>query len=307
MAATSQAAATVYKPPESREGTVTSWIPLITPYSILPECTSALMRWDPSEAIIAYDPGFGISVDQRSQCGPKAVTAWWDQDRLGPNIETITSIGPLLTCPEPFIQMTTSVLDASSMLVGCCPSDYTFRTWKPPGSIGQCFSMVSPGAVFTFYEGFSGWKKTNLSFSETSSIAAVHVNGWTFAEETGEPGSPGPAESTCAPGNGALGNGDIIGIGVGAAMGCIGVMTLAAGLIMMRRSRRARRTPITTLSTIEAPKVTSVWREGRYGRRSGLDAGSLHQRHELDQGPPGELHGDDPYTNGVPTELESRN
>lgn len=130
MSATTQASITVYKPPESRGGTITSWIPLITPYSILPECTSALMRWDTAEAVIAFDPGFGISVDHRSQCGPKAVTAWWDQDRLGPNIETITSLGPLLACPEPYVQVATSVLDASSTLVGCCPSSVALRHFQ---------------------------------------------------------------------------------------------------------------------------------------------------------------------------------
>lgn len=110
-----------YRPPESRSGTITSWIPLVTPYSMFPDgCSSAFWANDRGVSIVGWDPGYGISVDKNMRCMPEAVTAWWDQDRLGPNSETVVSIGPL-TCPEPFTQVHTSFIDASSTSIACCP------------------------------------------------------------------------------------------------------------------------------------------------------------------------------------------
>lgn len=109
-----------YRPPESRSGTITSWIPLVTPYSMFADgCPSAFLGQADGDSIIGWDPAYGISIDKNMRCMPEAVTAWWDQDRLGPNSETVTSIGPLI-CPEPFKQVHT-LGDASSTKVACCP------------------------------------------------------------------------------------------------------------------------------------------------------------------------------------------
>lgn len=111
-----------YRPPESSTGTVTSWIPLITPYSMYVEkCSSAFWRWNDDGTMVAWDPGYGISVDTNLRCVPEAATTWWNQELLGPNTETIVSIGPL-TCPDPFTQAATQIEDASRTRIACCPS-----------------------------------------------------------------------------------------------------------------------------------------------------------------------------------------
>lgn len=121
MASSVQAIKTVYRPPESTSGTWTSWIPLVTPWSDhAPACSTKFWQWNTDGEIVAWDPGFGISVSKDLRCVPEAATTVWDQDRLGSNSDTIVSIGPI-TCPEAFSQVATSVLDASRTLVACCP------------------------------------------------------------------------------------------------------------------------------------------------------------------------------------------
>lgn len=112
---------TVYRPPELTSGTWTSWIPLVTPWSgHAPGCSTKFWQWNTDRSIVAWDPGFGISVSKDLRCVPEAATTAWDQDRLGSNSDTIVSIGPM-TCPEAFSQVATSVMDASRTLVACCP------------------------------------------------------------------------------------------------------------------------------------------------------------------------------------------
>ncbi|KAI7789059.1 hypothetical protein LA080_005163 [Diaporthe eres] len=73
----------------------------------------------------------------------------------------------------------------------------------------------------------------------TTTVSAVHINGWVFTEETGSPECTTMVSNTSsATGDGALSNGNKIGIGIGGGMGIVGLATLAAGLFMMRRARR---------------------------------------------------------------------
>lgn len=110
----------VYRSPDSSTGTVTSWIPFNTPYSMhVEDCTSAF--WASDSELVAWDPGYGISVNHNLRCVPQAVTTWWAQGWLGLNTETVVSIGPL-TCPEAFRQVATHVEDETRTRVACCPS-----------------------------------------------------------------------------------------------------------------------------------------------------------------------------------------
>lgn len=76
-----------------------------------------------------------------------------------------------------------------------------------------------------------------MTTNDTTKVYAVQINGWVFAEETGQPGTN---MSSCSSDDGKLDSGDKIGIGIGVGMGVIGLATLVAGLLMMRRARRAR-------------------------------------------------------------------
>ncbi|KAJ0110164.1 hypothetical protein J7T55_000596 [Diaporthe amygdali] len=237
--------AKVYRPPDSSAGTVTSWIPLVTPYSLHGEqCTSAFWRWNPAgTSIVGWDPGYGISVDQNFRCLPEAVTTWWNQNWLGPNTETVVSIGPL-TCPEAYSVVATHIEDESRTRVACCPSGYTFKTWQTFGNPGECYSQVDSGVVLTVQTSNDQkeWSPTTVTTNTTTSVIAVHINGWIFAEETGssEP-SPEASTSSCPSDDGSLSTGDAVGIGVGVGLGVIGLATFAAGLFMMRRSKKIQK------------------------------------------------------------------
>ena len=105
--------------PEKHGDVVTSWIPVESAFPARPECTDKL--WNYAQDIIAgWDPGYGVSANLDVTCHPKAVTTWWLQERLGPNTETVVSLGPV-TCPEDYTTAATRVEDASSTLVACCP------------------------------------------------------------------------------------------------------------------------------------------------------------------------------------------
>lgn len=119
--------------------------------------------------------------------------------------------------------------------------EYTFASWASWGKPSQCYSIVGPGTAITYYTTSDGtqWEAATLTLNTTTSVHAVHINGWVFAEETGSPECTAMASITSpARGDGALSTGDKIGIGIGVGMGVVGMATLAAGLFMMRRARR---------------------------------------------------------------------
>lgn len=127
----------------------------------------------------------------------------------------------------------------------CSPADfdfrgYTFNTWQSFGSAGQCYSEVDPGVTLTVQTSneLKEWGPTTLTINATTSVLAVHVNGWIFAAETGgADSSPATNTSSCPSGNGSLSTADTVGIGVGVGLGVVGLATLATGIFMMRRSK----------------------------------------------------------------------
>jgi len=107
-------------PPETHGGTVTSWIPLPTPWPSLSGCESYFLSFIPS-TLVAWDPGYGLFVNTNSKwCFPPAATTWWDQDHLRTNSLTSFSLGPI-TCPDAYTTATTIVENQSSTFMACCP------------------------------------------------------------------------------------------------------------------------------------------------------------------------------------------
>ncbi|KAI7774074.1 hypothetical protein LA080_009311 [Diaporthe eres] len=230
---------TVYRPPELTSGTWTSWIPLVTPWSgHAPGCSTKFWQWNTDRSIVAWDPGFGISVSKDLRCVPEAATTAWDQDRLGSNSDTVVSIGPM-TCPEAFSQVATSVMDASRTLVACCPSEYTFAQWKSPGNIGQCYSDVASGDILTVYttDSKQSWVPDTRQINSSTTVIGAHINGWIFAEETPTPAAPAATESLRPGCSGGNTNSAVI-FGIGVALAVVGVVVLAAGLVIMRSQIR---------------------------------------------------------------------
>ncbi|KAI7781222.1 hypothetical protein LA080_015139 [Diaporthe eres] len=218
-----------YKLPETNLGTETSWIPLVTPYSTNgQECTSSF--WLYQGTLFTWDPAFRRSIDPHYSCVPEAAISWWNQWAMGGNSETVLSIGPII-CPEPYTQVSTVSVDASHTRVLCCPIEVGSGTVLSYQSVNSCSELGS----------------TTLTTNETATVFAIQINGWTFGQEVDDADStPTPNTTSCSSDcNGALDTGDKVGIGIGVGMGVIGLATMVAGLLMMRRARKARGTPQT--------------------------------------------------------------
>jgi len=123
LGASPSPAAAFDKAPETNGRMVTSWLPVTTAFPSSPGCSDLVWSYVPN-TLAVWDPGYGISVDAEASCQPRAVTTWWDAERLGRNSLTTLSLGPL-TCPEAYYTARTSVKDPSSTFVGCCPSYVT--------------------------------------------------------------------------------------------------------------------------------------------------------------------------------------
>ncbi|KAI0833132.1 hypothetical protein F5Y06DRAFT_301201 [Hypoxylon sp. FL0890] len=242
--------------PETNRGIVTSWIPITTAYPHQPGCDNYLWKYVPS-VIAAWDPGYGISVKTDATCLPKPVTTWWLQDRFGPIQETVLSVGPV-TCPQDYYTATASAKDTSSTFVACCPLNYDFVSFMDPGNTGQCTSGIKKGDVVTYAQRHSGWKVTTSSVTADTTVAAIPVNGWTFATPTDSTAvgvsscdasvsqalanhaATGNASCDAVSGSG-ISSGAAAGIGVGVSLGATGLAALGAALFMMLRSRKAAR------------------------------------------------------------------
>ncbi|XDG04293.1 hypothetical protein ABKA04_003908 [Annulohypoxylon sp. FPYF3050] len=247
--------------PETNRNTVTSWIPISSAYPHQAGCDKYLWQYVTS-TIAAWDPGYGISVQTDATCLPKPVTTWWLQDRFGPIKDTIISIGPV-TCPQDYYTATVSAKDASSTFVGCCPLNYDFVKAFGPGSTGQCTSDVKKGDIITFAQKDANWKVTSSTATQATTVAAIPVNGWTFASPTNSPANANNDTESCdasisdalanhlasstascdaASGSGGgISSSTAAGIGLGAFFGVTGLAALGAGLFMMFRARKAAR------------------------------------------------------------------
>ncbi|KAI0885528.1 uncharacterized protein GGS22DRAFT_130280 [Annulohypoxylon maeteangense] len=243
--------------PETNQGTVTSWIPISIAHPHQAGCDKYLWKYV-ANTIAAWDPGYGISVQTDATCLPKPVTTWWLQDRFGPIKETILSIGPI-TCPQDYYTATASAKDSSSTFVACCPLNYDFVSAMAPGDTGQCTSDVKKGGIITFAQKDANWKVTSSTATQAMTIAAIPVNGWSFATPTNSAAENdtdicaasvsdalanhiAASTASCdATNDGGISSSTAAGIGLGAFFGVTGLAALGAGLFMMFRARKAAR------------------------------------------------------------------
>jgi hypothetical protein len=108
-------------PPEVNAGTTTSWLSMSTAWPSIPGCQSSFWMLKPTH-LAAWNPGYGIYVQQGLSCQPPQVTSWWDENHMN-GIDTIAtqfSLGPVV-CPQAYTTATTTVNVDSSTFVGCCP------------------------------------------------------------------------------------------------------------------------------------------------------------------------------------------
>ncbi|OJD30143.1 lpxtg-domain-containing protein [Diplodia corticola] len=170
--------------PETNDGEVTSWIPLTAAFTPTAGCESSFRLNGPS--LVAFDPGYGLDIDQRVKCAPSAVTTWWEQGRLegGPSEHTAVSIQPL-TCPDHWSTVVTSIKDESSTQAMCCPSGYYLANGVQGSVAGDCFSDVKGGETLTYASTESSatevWYTRTTTLSASSHVGAIAVVGWNVA------------------------------------------------------------------------------------------------------------------------------
>lgn len=83
------------------------------------------------------------------------------------------------------------------------------------------------------------WDAVTRQINSSTTVIGAHINGWIFAEQTPTPAAPTATESippACSSGNTT--NSAIV-LGIGVALAIVGIVVLAAGLLVMRRSRKA--------------------------------------------------------------------
>ena len=112
---------TITHPPETNFGVVTSWLPVPTAWPSVEQCSSAIYsQYGSGGVAIAFDPYYGLNIDQELTCLPPDVTSWWDQKTQTP-VQTVTSLGPLV-CPGLYTTALSSALNSLSTFIACCPS-----------------------------------------------------------------------------------------------------------------------------------------------------------------------------------------
>lgn len=125
------------------------------------------------------------------------------------------------------------------------PREYAFGKWKSPGDIGQCYSDVASGDILTIYTSDSekSWAPFTRTMNTSTTVIGAHINGWIFADQTPTPAAPTvtvsmpPARSSGVTNSTAS---DVV-FGIGVALAVVGVVVMAAGLVIMRRLRKTLR------------------------------------------------------------------
>jgi hypothetical protein len=138
-------------------------------------------------------------------------------------------------------------------------SEYAFQSVVGPGAIGQCNSPLSNGQKFTYQSATASgdWSTATTTITVAdASVYGVHLNGYIFGTTSSSPtamttsanstSSTGTTSSTStsatsSPTGGAssgLSSGAKAGIGVGVTIGAIGVLSLIAAWLLIRRHRR---------------------------------------------------------------------
>jgi hypothetical protein len=100
----------------TESGTITAWLPVLTPYPSIAACSSQVFRND--GGIIAFDPYFpGHMGDTGVHCLPQELSlSWWQRDA-----GTTTILGPTFVCPEAWSVVKTIEYPTAVQSL-CCPS-----------------------------------------------------------------------------------------------------------------------------------------------------------------------------------------
>jgi hypothetical protein len=108
---------------ETNSGTVTTWLPLSTPWLSIQACSSQIyaQRAGLGANLIAFDPLYGLEISASAiPCLPSEVTAWYLQAQT--NSLTTTLLGPTFVCPGAYSAVETILVNSKTQQILCCPS-----------------------------------------------------------------------------------------------------------------------------------------------------------------------------------------
>ncbi|KAF2432640.1 hypothetical protein EJ08DRAFT_125819 [Tothia fuscella] len=249
-----------YHAPEVVQGTTTSWLPVTTAFPSVAGCDSAFFLFPGQPFPVAYDPGYGYFAGGTLRCLPPAATSWHEQEHQAPDGYTSLSIRPIV-CPQAFTTAVTEVRDVSSTLVMCCPSGYDLRGGQPGRVTGACQSTLTSGQVisYTASDPLSNWITTKTTVTSSQYMNAVAMRGWNVGSSTTSSSgsasrtSTGSPQSSSVSGTGkpssGLSTGAKAGIGVGVALGVVGLLCLLAAVFLVKRKSKRQKGPPPEIGT----------------------------------------------------------
>ena len=129
----------------------------------------------------AFDPH--LEALANITCLPDAAVLWYEQDKpdLTAFQPTVTSLGPII-CPNAYTTASSSVKDASSTLIFCCPTNYDvdlrYAYWPHRGCRSMFFAPDSARTVHSTEKPVPSKLGAPIFYAHT--INAVPIKGWIF-------------------------------------------------------------------------------------------------------------------------------
>jgi hypothetical protein len=118
---------------ETQDGTVTSFLPLSTPWSSISDCSSQIYQ-QPDGHLIAFDPYYRASISPSAvACFAPEITAWWSQQTQASGPPTPTVLGPEFVCPGLYTPAATGLVNSFTTQLFCCPSYVYLKNSHIPG------------------------------------------------------------------------------------------------------------------------------------------------------------------------------
>lgn len=111
----------------------------------------------------------------------------------------------------------------------------------------QCYSLLSSGQEVTYWTKSTASNNAVSWYTEESTVDAektvygLPFNGYNIAQETGGNGLNSTQNGQGSSGGGGLSGGDRAGIGVGVALGTLGLLALIGSLFIFMRARKLQR------------------------------------------------------------------
>ncbi|EME82478.1 uncharacterized protein MYCFIDRAFT_208131 [Pseudocercospora fijiensis CIRAD86] len=260
---------------------VTSWIPFTTPFTA-PQSCSSLFNVYAAGDLAAFDPVWGVSIDTKDICQPPAVTTWrlakFAQEDFKPAPHQSSSMEPARRRWHSVVQGKQRQRHTLSM---SRRAGYSVANPGTGTNFGNCQSEVTAGQVITLgLSRGSGYTTSVSTVASAIDVGAIAVQGYAIpttatrtstssssskytvrtlgsnaspTDSASSPSSESPTSSasptsavplpTSSNNDDDLSTGVKAGIGIGAALGFIGIVALIVALVVIRRRHQKQSRP----------------------------------------------------------------